>query len=250
MVSGPSEIAVGLWVGTQVTCPLSQAAPQDLGRYLESASLGLGCPLSTRRQDGIHSLLSSPYPTPWGWYFLASCSWFHFFPDSCLDCPLGAGSSHLPIPNAPAQLGWMLLGVPRQQGEVASAWRGGMDRLFLANHRLLCISCLSPLLAPALFLQLIPHFLSKIPRELLVCVFPRHVLICHPLPLAGSHSAGFPRSPSLRSTAVSRPGWWLWCDHQERQVPPAPCQEILPPSHLPRPIESLPSGSQICFFFF
>lgn len=58
MVSGPPEIAVGLWVGTQVTCPLSQAAPQDLGRYLESASLGLGCPLSTRRQDGIHSLLS------------------------------------------------------------------------------------------------------------------------------------------------------------------------------------------------
>ena len=58
MVSGPPEIAVGLWVGTQATCPLSQAAPRDLGRYLASASLGLGCPPSTCQQDRTCSLLS------------------------------------------------------------------------------------------------------------------------------------------------------------------------------------------------
>lgn len=59
MVSGPSEIAVGLWVGTQATkCPPSQAAPQDLVRYLASASLGLSCPLSTCRQDRTCSLLA------------------------------------------------------------------------------------------------------------------------------------------------------------------------------------------------
>jgi len=60
MVSGPTEIAVGLWVGTQATCSPSQAALRDLGRYLVSASLGLGCPWSTRRQDGTCSLLSLP----------------------------------------------------------------------------------------------------------------------------------------------------------------------------------------------
>lgn len=58
MVSGPPEIAVGLWVGTQAACPPSQAAPLDLGKYLTSASLGLGCPLSTRQQDRTCSLLS------------------------------------------------------------------------------------------------------------------------------------------------------------------------------------------------
>lgn len=54
------------------------------------------------------------------------------------------------------------------------------------DYSLRGINCQAFFLPPCLvpFLQLIPHFLSKIPRELLVCVFPRHVLICHPLPLA------------------------------------------------------------------
>lgn len=103
------------------------------------------------------------------------------------------------------------------------------------------VNCLS--FPPPPFLQLIPHFLSKIPPELLVCVFPQHVLICHPFPLASSDSTGFSGALPLQIAAVPRPGLWFWCDHWERQVPAVSCWETLPPLHLPLSVEFSPSGS-------
>lgn len=113
--------------------------------------------------------------------------------------------------------------------------RSGSGRLLAASQKTLCLPS-SPPYPPPFLLQLIPHFLSKIPRELLVCVFPQHVLICHPRSLTGLCSAGASGAPSLQLAAVPRPAQWC---HQQGQVPPAPRQE--PPSPLPVPIQLVPS---------
>lgn len=248
MVSGPPEIDVGLWVGTQVTCPGARLHHGTSGGTSRLSALASAVPRLPAGKTG--PAVSFPYLTQRQWYFLASFSWFCFFLDSCWNGP--PRSQHQPPAHSwcSCAAGMAAAGCPSGRmerwpvpGEVART-----------DYLLQAINCRPspvprPPVPPAPFLQLIPHFLSKIPRELLVCVFPRHVLICHPLPLTGSHNAGFSGSPSLQLAAVSGPGWWPWCDHQERQVPPAPCQETLPPLHLPVPIESPPSGSQTRIFF-
>lgn len=181
MVSGPSEIAAGLWVGIQLMCPPSQAVPRDLGRYLASSSLSLGCPPSTRWQDGTCSLLSLSDTA--GMVFSCQLLLVLFLPRFLLESAPPRSWHQPPAHSRCSCLARMAaarcpLGRKERRrvpGEVART-----------DYSLRGINCQAFFLPPCLvpFLQLIPHFLSKIPRELLVCVFPRHVLICHPLPLA------------------------------------------------------------------
>lgn len=127
--------------------------------------------------------------------------------------------------------------------------RSGTGRLLAASQKTLCLPSSPPYPRPPpspFLLQLIPHFLSKIPRELLVCVFPQHVLICHPRSLAELCSAGVSGASSLQLAAVPRPGQWC---HQQGQVPPAPHPHRLSPC-LSSPFLHVPKAEIFYFYLF
>lgn len=85
MVSGPPEIDVGLWVGTQVTCPGARLHHGTSGGTSRLSALASAVPRLPAGKTG--PAVSFPYLTQRQWYFLASFSWFCFFLDSCWNGP-------------------------------------------------------------------------------------------------------------------------------------------------------------------